>query len=200
MISGLIAASLIGVCISFAEELLSFWLGSEFGDYHFWLILKLGIVPFYVSGGVFAFTYRAWNKVKIPAVITVILGVINLMISYIIFYFYGAFTNVVEFVLLFSLLISIIQCYILNAYIFIKIYTGSFKLVFKNFIKISLTLILSSLICYCLKYLFFTESFYSFIIIFTFSFILSLLFCYYTIIFKNERIEIIQLSKQVLKS
>jgi hypothetical protein len=84
LIVGLITTILVSLIISFSNEFLSLWLGNNFEKYSNWLIFKLIDLPFYASAGMYAFVYRAWNLVKIPAIFTLIIGIINITGTYMI--------------------------------------------------------------------------------------------------------------------
>ncbi|HBX62255.1 MAG TPA: hypothetical protein DEG63_04080, partial [Flavobacteriaceae bacterium] len=71
LVVGILVAIFIGIICGFSPILINIWLGNDFLNYDYWLYSKLFLIPFYASAGVFAFTTRAWNKVKFPAIVTV---------------------------------------------------------------------------------------------------------------------------------
>ncbi len=121
-IVGSLAAIISGIIAGYAASILRVWLGESFGQYGDWLTIKMISVPFYAAGGVLAFVYRTWNKVKFPAIATLILGTINFLIVF--FMALNGTTNI-SFVLIVCGIFAILQCYFLNAYCVNKIYKGS---------------------------------------------------------------------------
>ena len=154
LLVGVTNALLIGVLIGFAHPIIKFWLGENFVQYSAWLILKLVTLPFYLAAGIFSFVYRAWNQVKYPAIITLIIGAFNFLISYIIFYLSEGNELFINYMLLFSVVCIILQSYILNSYFFHKIYPDVTKSkLISVFLKIILSLCLSVTIALLYSYI-----------------------------------------------
>lgn len=141
---GVIGAVLIGILIGFAKPIISFWLGIEYLEYSNWLVFKIITLPFYVSSGIFAFVFRAWNQVKIPAILTLITGIINFIISFLVCTLSNGNTLYINYMLLFSVFIVLINSYILNTYIFYRIYSEipKYSLII-IFVKIAFTVAIS---------------------------------------------------------
>lgn len=133
-IVGCLSAVLCGTIAGVSSPLLSLWLDSSFAVYDSWLIIKLLPLPFYAAGGILAFVYRAWNKVKFPAIMTVILGIIDIILILLfcsLFDFHQA-----KVILYISALFSIVQSYVLNIYCVNRIYSGVWKIGTGSFITI----------------------------------------------------------------
>lgn len=138
---GVMVAVMAGALAGFSPIILRVWVGDEFIPYTSWLILKLSLIPFYSAAGVFAFANRAWNKVKFPAVMTVILGVVNFIILYSIAKLSNGSINVVNYMLFIAAVLGIAQSYFLNGLYFSKIYSNTRATVIKNSLKILITFI-----------------------------------------------------------
>jgi membrane protein EpsK len=143
LIVGVLGAIIVGVVIACSESIIKIWLGAEFTSYNKWFILKLITIPYHTASGVYAFTIMVWNKVKIPAIIAVIIGVLNVLILYLLFRFFYASPYIIEIGLSVSALLIIIQSYFLNSLCFNHIYNGNLKIIITIFIKILLAVVIS---------------------------------------------------------
>ena len=143
-IVGCLSAVLCGTIAGVGSPLLSLWLDNSFAAYDSWLIIKLLPLPFYAAGGILAFVYRAWNKVKLPAIMTVVLGIIDVCLILL-------FCNIFDFhqakvILYISALLSIAQSYVLNIYCVNRIYSGVWKNGISTFITVSAVCLIAYLI------------------------------------------------------
>jgi membrane protein EpsK len=145
---GVMVAVMVGAIGGFSPVILKIWLGIEFVDYNSWLLLKLSLIPFYSAAGVFAFTTRAWNKVRFPALVTVTLGLINLTVLYLIAKHADGDLSYVNLMLFIALIMGIGQSYFLGGLYFSKFYEGTKQMVWTNFVKIFLTLFIVTGICF----------------------------------------------------
>jgi len=135
-ISGILAAILGGTIAGFSISILNVWLGENYVQYNVWLSLKMISLPFYAAGGVLAFVYRAWCKVKKPALITLILGFLNISIIVTISFFQCNILNI-KIILLFCTLFAIIQSYFMNAFFVNMIYNKTFTYFIVSSLKFS---------------------------------------------------------------
>lgn len=140
-IVGCLSAVLTGTISGCGAVLLDVWLGNEMGQYSWWLLLKMVVLPYYAAGGILAFVYRSWNKVKFPAIGTIILGLADIAILIWI-------CNIIKpsnalVVLIISGIFSILQCYILNVVAVGNIYKESRKAFIRISAKITLSFILT---------------------------------------------------------
>jgi membrane protein EpsK len=143
---GLLAALLIGTIIGFCKPILTLWIGPDYVAYFPWMVLKLYVIPFYAAAGVFAFVYRAWNYLKMPAFITLAIGALNLLISIILCKLSGGDEKYIFYMLIISSVFVILQSYVLCSFCFSRLYDFSEKRVLSiNFFKIFAVLILSVL-------------------------------------------------------
>ncbi|MGB3065744.1 oligosaccharide flippase family protein [Sphingobacterium thalpophilum] len=151
---GVMVAVMIGIICGFSPIILKVWLGADFVAYNQWLYLKLFLVPFYSAAGVFAFASRAWNRVRIPAIWTVLLGVLNLGIVWLIAKYGSGGLESVVYILSVCLIFGIAQSYFLNGLVFGGIYENTSRIVVFNALKIFLVLIVVSLVgCFLSPYL-----------------------------------------------
>lgn len=146
---GLTSSLIVGVLVGFSQPLLEFWIGEKYGLYSDWLIFKIISIPFYASAGIFSFVFRAWNKIFFPAVITLMIGLINLFISYLILSFSNQNEIYIKYMLIVSLLFTIIQSYGLSSFWYLKLYPKLKKTIFIAFLKILIALLLASLFSEC---------------------------------------------------
>ena len=122
LIVGITSSLLVGLLIGFAKPIISLWLGKEYASYSNWFIMKQIALPFYAASGVYAYVYRAWNRVIFPAVSTFIFGTVNLLISYVICIKSEGSESFIFLLLMMSSFFIMLQSYGLNAYCFFKLY------------------------------------------------------------------------------
>ena len=140
---GVLVAVLIGLVCGFSTIILKAWMNEEIVFYKNWLYIKLALVPFYAAAGVFPFVSRARNKVRFPAIMTVVLGFFKFVLLYSIARFYGKSLDNVQIILVVGLFFGLAQGYFLNGLYFSKYYPGTRRDVLTNFLKILITLIIS---------------------------------------------------------
>lgn len=153
LLVGLLTALMVGLIAGFSKTILSLWLGEEFNDYYNWFAMKLIPLPFYAAAGVFAFVYRAWNKVILPAIATLLIGGINLITSYILCSISNGNENYILMVLIAASIFIVIQSFGLNSFAFLKVYPEISKyIIAKIFIKILVSLLLTIFMAYTYNY------------------------------------------------
>lgn len=145
LIVGTFTAIIAGVVAGLSSSILSIWIEQDFSKYSLWLALKVIVVPFYAAGGVLAFVYRAWNKVKLPAMLTLIIGALDLAVILLIPHLKPEASSI-KLLLMVSALFSIAQCYVINVYCVHKIYMGNGYSLTKNAFKITAVFILSYIV------------------------------------------------------
>ncbi|MDG2059510.1 MAG: hypothetical protein P8J34_05100 [Flavobacteriales bacterium] len=161
---GVLASLLVGLLVGFSKSILNLWLGPEFIIYSNWFILKIIVIPFYVAAGVFAFVYRAWNRIFVPAMLTLLLGLINLTVCYFILYNADGREIFITYMLIVTVVFILLQSYGLNAYWFTKLYPEEKMSVFYGIVKISIALMITSFLSLLYNKLFTTETFLEFFI------------------------------------
>ncbi|MCD7969904.1 MAG: oligosaccharide flippase family protein [Alistipes sp.] len=162
---GVLAAVATGLIIGFAKQVSVLWLGEGFEVFHIWLILKVLIIPFYTSSGVFAFIYRAWNKVKIPAVICLVLGGINLSIAILVARLMSPSYTAIMIILISGTVLGITQSYIMNGWYVSTIYPEMKLPVLRNFFLIAGVMAVVSLFSYLVNLLFPYDGFPRFLVV-----------------------------------
>jgi len=151
---GLLASLIVGVLAGFSQPLLGLWLGDEYIMYSDWFILKIITIPFYVSAGIFSFVFRAWNKILLPAIITLIIGLLNLIVCYLILSFADGKEIYIRYMLMSSVIFVLLQSYGLNSFWLSKLYPELRIELFYGFLKILIALILTSILSYSYNELF----------------------------------------------
>jgi membrane protein EpsK len=122
LIIGVITSIATSLLICFAPQFLKLWLGHGFENYSLWFILKMIDLPFFAAAGVFSFVYRSWNEVKIPAILTVMIGLLNTSINYVFCKLSNGDEKYITYILIFSAICSFIQAYGLGIFMLKKIY------------------------------------------------------------------------------
>lgn len=141
-IVGCLSAILAGTISGCSNTILNTWLGNGMGQYSWWLVMKMVVLPYYAAGGILAFVYRSWNKVRYPAIATIILGVMDIIILVGICELFKL-TDAMP-ILVISAIFSILQCFVLNIVVVCKIYKDC-RL---KFIPIALKITMSFWMCY----------------------------------------------------
>lgn len=141
-IVGCLSALLTGIISGCGYTILKVWLGNGMESYTWWLLLKMIVLPYYAAGGIMAFVYRSWNKVKFPAICTVLLGFLDIVILILICRYISPDDALI--VLIINAFFSISQCFIINALAVSRIY----KETKKNFITICLKITVTFIFCY----------------------------------------------------
>lgn len=121
LLVGLITSLIVSVLIGFSYEFLFLWLGEQFASKHLWLDIKLVTLPFYAAAGIFAFVYRSWNRVKLPAIITLSLGVIAIIVTYLISSSSHTDSSI-QYILISNAIITLLQTFVLGGFMIMSIY------------------------------------------------------------------------------
>lgn len=141
-IVGCLSAIIAGTISGCSCSILDTWLGNGMAQYSWWLVIKMIVLPYYAAGGILAFVYRSWNKVRLSAIWTIILGVLDITILVFVCEFLHP-VNALP-ILLISAVFAILQCFVLNIIVVCKIYKDCRM----KFIPICLKITLSFWICY----------------------------------------------------
>jgi membrane protein EpsK len=152
---GIITAVMVGLLCGFSKPILGIWLGTEYMEYSHWFILKQITLPFFAAAGVFALVSKAWNKIMFPAALTLILGILNFSVAYMICIFSKGSASYILIILATASFFIIIQSFGLNTLNFIRIYPEVPKsAVLTVFLKIMITLSFSAICAYIYTLLF----------------------------------------------
>jgi len=198
---GLLAALLIGAIIGFCKPILTLWIGSDYVSYFPWMVLKLYVIPFYAAAGVFAFVYRAWNYLKIPAFITLAIGALNLLISIILCKLSGGDESYIFYMLIISSVFVILQSYVLCSFCFSRLYnfTERRKLVI-NFFKIFAVLILSVLTALAYEKLMPVDHLFQLCIAIALVVVIALVISFLFVLKKEQKEELLNYGKSLFSS
>ena len=79
-------------------------------------------LPFFAAAGIFALVYRSWNEVKTPAILTVLIGLLNVSINLVFCKLSSGDEKYITYILIFSAICSFIQAYGLGLFMLKKIY------------------------------------------------------------------------------
>lgn len=142
-IVGCLSAILTGLIVGCGKTILDVWLSPGMSVYQWWLLMKMVVLPFYAAGGIMAFVYRSWNRMKFPAIGTLTLGLLDVTILIILCEFFKPSNPII--VLILGAAFSISQCFILNAYSVSRIYKDCRSKFLPITIKIMSTFIICSL-------------------------------------------------------
>ena len=138
-IVGCLSAILAGTIAGCSTPLLDVWLGQGMGQYNWWLMIKMLVIPFFAAGGIMAFVYRAWNKVRFPAICTLVLGIIDIAILVLVCEIINP--SDVKPILIISTVFSFLQCFILNIICVYRIYNDCKGKFLSIFLKITISFI-----------------------------------------------------------
>ncbi|MCT4287930.1 lipopolysaccharide biosynthesis protein [Elizabethkingia anophelis] len=188
LLIGLITALAVSLLIGFSSEFLGLWLGKEYIHYHLWLDFKLLYLPFYAASGVFAFVYRSWNKVKLPAIMTVVLGVITIIITYLISKYGNTSIFYIKYILISNTILSVLQTYILGAYMVRLVYPDiRKKLIVLIALKIVIVMILVVVLSRMITRYFIIDNWILLITCIVIVGVLGMLLIYFLFINKDQR-------------
>lgn len=176
MVVGALTAIMVGCLIGYGKYFLCYWLGETYVIYSFWFVLKLLPLPFFAAAGIYAFVNRAWNKVKLPAIYTVLLGCFNVFVLMVLVYCSDCNSlNQVAWMLSFSACIIIVQSYGINSFFFNKSYPENGSAILWVFFKLSFVVVLSICVSEILLWIFVPTSLYEVILSLLVSGVMSLL-------------------------
>lgn len=122
LLIGILSALMVGIITGLAGEFITLWLGNEYNEYAIWFKIKFYSIPFYASAGIFAFVYRSWNRVKIPALVTLLLGILNIVVVTVLAKLSKGNLEYINWILTSVAIITLLQTYGLGIYMLKKIY------------------------------------------------------------------------------
>ncbi len=136
-IVGCLTALICGIIAGAGSQVLGIWLQKELGVYQWWLFFKMIVLPFYASGGILALVYRSWNRVKFPAIGTLLLGVTDIAVMIVVCEWVKPESPLV--ILAINAFFGILQCYLLNVVSVLRIYSDCRQKLFRVAVKITVT-------------------------------------------------------------
>lgn len=145
-LSALALSIISGGIIVFGNDFMGFWMGQEFKGYQLLILLTVVHLPLTLPSQVLNQTFTVMNKVKAPAIATILFGILNLIIAVI---FSKCFNMGIYGIALSSLLVQIIRDVIFYPIYFSKITSRySWKLLIPfglGIIGLSATIIVSKI-------------------------------------------------------
>jgi membrane protein EpsK len=160
-ITGTMCSIVVGLVMAFSTEIITLWLGNKFAPYAIWLSVKVISLPFITSSIVFAYVFRAWNLIKIPALITIGLGLINIIISVLLAIKLNGNNKIIIILLCSNAVINIIQSYVFSSIYFKKIYKDTNIKLFAIYgIQFITIMLLSVILSYGFRLIINTNSFF----------------------------------------
>lgn len=179
LIIGLITAILCAILIGYSANFLHLWIGEDLSSFSLWLDIKLFNLPFYAAAGVFAFVYRSWNKVKIPALFTVLIGIINLVVCYILSINSKLSYDYIIYILGVNFFLCLLQTFVLGSYMLRSVYPEiKVRTLFGIFLKILSLLITIIIISKMINKFYSISNWFDLILCFSFSGCIGLMITY----------------------
>lgn len=117
-LSALALSIISGGIIVFGNDFMGFWMGQEFKGYQLLILLTVVHLPLTLPSQVLNQTFTVMNKVKVPAIATILFGILNLIVAVILSKY---FKMGIYGIALSSLLIQIIRDVIFYPLYFSKI-------------------------------------------------------------------------------
>lgn len=102
---GLVMALPIALICIFSPQLFTIWVGASFAHLSSLLWILLVPLTIIVAFRPLILSYAAYNKVRVPAIVTIIAGILNLILAVILTYFYGFGEYGIAFAFIFALLL-----------------------------------------------------------------------------------------------
>lgn len=139
---GLLTCLMCGLVIGSSKNLLSIWLTPEISANYIWMIIKLSVIPFTTIGGIYATVYNYWNKVKLPAIISLLIALGYVLLSIILL------ENGVGIIplLILNMITVLLQGFVMNSCILVSIYKELNKQMIKSTLKLVAFLLIVSLV------------------------------------------------------
>lgn len=141
LVVGVFSSIGAGLLFRFSRFIIDKWLSvrAEVSIY-LSLRVKAFLIPYDAAANVFAFVSRAWNKVRIPAIATLVLGVMNALLLFFLAIFLGNDLINIKWILFNTLIFVVLQSYLLNSVYFSFLYKGQWSTVIVNFVIIVMIL------------------------------------------------------------
>ena len=167
----IICSLVCGLLIGSAKSILSVWLGQDYGDYGIWLSIKLVAIPYTTCGAVFANSYLYANYNKVPAIASLLISIINILVTYI---FLSYFSSIEGFLII-CLCFILLQGFFMNIYFYNRLYHDSNKSKYLLFLKTPLFMLIVSLLTWACNYIIPFNNIYALILSYIIVTIISLI-------------------------
>lgn len=141
---GVISCVLCGMVAGFSKSILSIWLNESIAENYWWMVLKLSVIPFTTIGAVYACVYNYWNKLRLPAIISLLIAFLYVLIGVLMLEKGAA---ILPF-LVFNAIAVLAQGFVMNAFIFVSIYGDVKSQIVKNLFRTVVLFFMVFIICY----------------------------------------------------
>ena len=141
---GLIACLMCGIIMGGSYRILYLWLTPEIAENSIWMVIKMAVIPYTTVGAVYSSVYNYWNKVKVPAIISLVISAVYVLLSVALLEM-GININIF---LVLNIVAVFAQGYVMNMYMLCKIYpeekSNTIKKVSKMTLYFGIVLCISS--------------------------------------------------------
>ena len=146
---GVISCILCGMVMGFSKPILNIWLNEHIAENFLWMVIKLSVIPFTTVGAVYACVYNYWNKVRLPAIISLTIAFLYILLGVLML---EKGVAILPF-LAFNAIAVVAQGFIMNAYIFVSIYKDVRLQIVRNLFRLLLFFFCVYFICCGVEYI-----------------------------------------------
>ena len=146
-IIGLYSSLLCGVIMGCSCPILLLWLNEDFAAHYLWMMIKLSSLSLVTMGSIYAYTNHCCNQVKLPALLSVLISLVYILLCVICL---EAGMNLTGFLIL-NFVASISQAMLMSQAVFLKSYPSNLTIVVRKSVKVIIYLSIVTFIswCYC---------------------------------------------------
>lgn len=135
---GLFCSLICGLIMGFSFPVLNLWLNEDFAHHSFWMIIKISTIALTTMGSVYAYANYCCNIVKKPALYSLIISIVYVLLSIILL----ELGMKIEGFLIINCVASIAQAVIMSQVFFMKSYPSARKIIHIKNIKLVLYLVI----------------------------------------------------------
>lgn len=143
-IVGLFSSLLCALLCGSAPTLLELWLGHDFASYGLWMTIKLIVIPYTTAGAMFANGYLYANYNKRPAIFSLMLAVLNVIVNISLLHVF----NSVDMFLVVCLVFVLMQGLCMNIWFYNHIYKSGVKPIVVDTVKYTIYMMLIMALTY----------------------------------------------------
>lgn len=183
-IVGLFVGVISGGIIIYGSDFMNFWMGPKFANYKLLIIITVIYLPLTLPSQIINQSFSVMNKVKVPAIATILFGFLNILLAIILvklfnFGIYG--------IALATLIVQSLRDIVFYPYYLFKTGYGFSAQIYFPYIISAINLLIAILICYTIRKLFVVSSIASFALSVTLAGILvSIASCMIWVILKKS--------------
>lgn len=190
-IVGCLSAILAGTISGCSGSILDNWLSNDMGKYSLWLVMKMVVLPYYAAGGIMAFVYRSWNRMRLPAIGTIIIGAIDIAVLIGMCEIWKP--NDAMPILVVSAIFSIMQCFVLNVVAVCKIYKDCKAKVLPLFLKIATSFLLCFVCGFFVTSLLHVKSLFALGVVLSLIVVVMLVFVLFVVLSEEEKRKLLEI-------